>query len=139
MTPYLISVDPGKHFCGVAWFTDGVLTFCEYRATETPIESALVPVRAVCELMRIRPGARFAADLIDVAVASGRMCANFPNVEYIAPETWGGQVPKPIKNKRVLTKLSPDEIKVLETCDVPKHLQHNVLDAIAIGCYILNR
>lgn len=138
MTPpkYLISVDPGVQGSGVCLWIGGVLVHAAY--TAEAIEWMPTAV-CVCELMKVYPGARHAADLIDVSFAAGVVCAHYPNVIKVPAAEWKGQVPKDIHHRRLKKSAGPEELRVLNRTQVIPSLMHNVWDAYGIGKWYLGR
>ncbi len=140
----LITVDPGVHACGVAWFQGGELIRCEYRSE--PLPGGLFPIgdmqqtTCISEIPQVYSGdgAKKAAALIDLAVAAGRMTGQLPT-KYVRPASWKGQVPKDIHHARVRAVLTPAEFAVYNAVDCPASKRHNVLDAIALGLKTLGR
>lgn len=131
MTPrFLISVDPGVQGSGVCYWIDGKLAEARYTSVTLPLWNSAV---VVVEQMRIYPGARFAADLLDVAFAAGIVCANYPDAERVWPSVWKGQVPKKVHHARLQKNASPEELEVLGRTKVIPSLMHNVWDAYGIG------
>lgn len=60
-------------------------------------------------------------------------------VEFVLPKTWKGQVPKDIMLNRIVAKLSDTEKQILESKNYIKSKKHNVIDAIGLGLFKLNR
>lgn len=79
-------------------------------------------------------------DLIDVALVVGAVLAAFPdgemtgfNPETVKPAGWKGQVPKDVCKRRLQKELSTAESEIAIWSN------HNVVDAIGIGCWRLGR
>lgn len=136
----LVSIDPGKHKCGMAWWEDTELV------TAGLVESPplLIPEKTnhlVIEVPQIYARSKSKGDpndLIDLAVMVGRIIS-ICDISYTLyrPREWKGQVPKDVMVSRIKGKLSKKE---LERITLPaKTLQHNVFDAIGIGLKYLNR
>lgn len=68
----------------------------------------------------------------------GRDTKRSMKIVGVTPEGWGDQVPKHIKNQRMLKRLSVDEHETIDP-KVPPSLLHNVYDSIAIGLFHLGR
>jgi hypothetical protein len=133
----LISVDPGVHACGVAWWVDGALVAAELRSI--PLGARSPDWDCVCEKPQVYRGSRVrAADLVDLAIAAGRMTGNLPT-KYVLPAEWKGQVPKHVQHVRMWEALSDEEIKILTAVDCAKSLKHNVYDAVCLGLKELGR
>lgn len=135
-----VYVDPGKHASGVAWYLERQLYKVAYRSEPLPYSGA---VRCVCEKPVVRRGSRVRpADLIDLAIAAGRMTANLPTT-YITPESWKGQIPCTCSartqpedcphHRRMVNVLSSAEWGLLCAVDCPRALLHNVYDAVTMG------
>jgi hypothetical protein len=60
-------------------------------------------------------------------------------VKFLLPKEWKGQVPKDIMLDRIVNKLNDTEKSVLESKKLIKSKKHNVIDAIGLGLYILDR
>lgn len=83
-------------------------------------------------------------DVLDLAVLVGELKGYFGGdacrkIELVAPRTWKGSVPKPIHNRRVLAKLTAEELAVLPKRPRAKTLDSNMVDAIGIGLWRLGR
>lgn len=78
-------------------------------------------------------------DLIPLSVMSGLFWASFnPGKCYLPrPASWKGQVPKDIMQARIISKLDTRSKRILAESlqSVPKHLRHNVYDAVGIGLW----
>jgi hypothetical protein len=61
------------------------------------------------------------------------------SVHFVLPKVWKGQVPKDIMLERIVSKLSEDEKVLLESKKYAKYKKHNVIDAIGVGLYKLER
>lgn len=60
-------------------------------------------------------------------------------VKLVSPHQWKGNVAKPVMLARIVSKLTPAELGVLDRCGVSKGKRHNVVDAIGIGLHALGR
>jgi len=58
-------------------------------------------------------------------------------VSTYKPREWKGQVPKDIMGKRIVARLSAQEVPIIPA--LPKSKLHNVVDAIGVGLYHLRR
>ena len=135
----LLAVDPGKHFCGWAFFVDGVLHSC---GLDVPDEIALLmhAERLVIELPQIYRASRTKGDpndLIDVALVVGQIMASFTDVTLIKPRAWKGTVKKEVMTARIESKLTDAEKALIPRLSIS--LRHNVVDAIGIGLFSLGR
>lgn len=59
--------------------------------------------------------------------------------KLVSPHQWKGNVAKPVMLARIVSKLTPAEIDVLDACGVSKGKRHNTIDAIGLGLYGLGR
>lgn len=79
--------------------------------------------------------------LITLAIRAGEIAGRFRyanrEVEWVKPRTWKGTAPKDITNRRTLAKLTDEEKECLPR--LPKTKAHNMLDAIGIGLWYLEK
>jgi hypothetical protein len=61
------------------------------------------------------------------------------SVKFVLPKTWKKQVPKEIMLQRIESKLDENEKKLLDDQKFAKYKRHNVVDAIGLGLYELDR
>jgi hypothetical protein len=133
-----ISVDPGVQNCGLCVWRDQELLKAYLWKSENSFpewfegDASKYIVLAVVEQMKVYPGARFAADLLDVSFAAGRVTAEIPEVVKVLPSAWKGQVPKKIHHARLAKSAKPEELAKIEAACIPS-LRHNVMDAYGIG------
>lgn len=140
----LVSCDPGKHTCWLAfWGPTGL-----YGLEATPVDR--LECLTVYEYWGLAievpqvyggPQKEDPNDLIDLAVSAGRVIqsARWSEVTRYLPREWKGQTPKKIDNARTLKVLTPEERSVYDACGVAKSLRHNLLDAVGIGLRHLKR
>ena len=158
MSDHLYAVDPGVHACGVALFVDRQLYACALvPAADGPLPARALftfrpPVvssvtRCACEKPKVYPHGKAKkgrdvrpGDLIDLAIAAGRMTGML-TTKYLEPAEWKGQLPKKIHHERVGRALTEPEHVVLaeHLRPIKTALQHNVLDAVALGLRTLGR
>jgi len=150
MSKYLLSVDPGKHHCGVAVFDipdrrlvsaelvktvdlrDFFLSlWCRHQIQTLVIEK---PIRRAREQFKMD-------DLISLAIVVGQVVAivNAPEVVYWAPHEWNRGKPKEVTHGRVRVVLTVMEKEKIRMPKAVKTLGHNVLDGVAIGLKWLGR
>lgn len=145
MTDHLISVDPGKHKYGWAYFVDGTLVDCGHQPALGPLPEPFdtAGARFVFEHPKVYPHGQGAKtnpnDLFGLVWCLGRIQGMVegitglePEIETVFPRGWKGQTPKDIQNKRDMAKLEEHEL----AC-VPNN--HNVKDAVGIGLWALGR
>ncbi len=138
---YLYAVDPGVHFHGVAQAYDRKLIWCGYVPSSMRLYPLPCPERtsAVTEVMQVYPGGRYQKDLIDVTFAAGQFTGGLPTIKR-RPGEWKKQQKKKAQHaklfdnerrKGVLTEAEALLLKRL-LAEVPKDVQHNVLDAVCL-------
>lgn len=129
------SMDPNKE--GWAFFVDGTLQRC---GLYCDMESSLYGLTdfVVIECPMIYP--RTKVDPNDILVLAIRVgihigSAQAAGVDYrlVRPREWKGTVPKAVFAKRILSKLTASEGRILWSLD------HNIVDAIGLGLYHLGR
>lgn len=155
----LVAIDPGLRECGVAEFLDGELTRCDAIVChhgEGPVQwvatadalaewigDVIVDELAI-EYMVTRRGRRDAHDaLIQLSQVSG---ATYSMVRAdassaIKPAEWTKSRPKKVNHRRVRKRLDDDETAALTAGlkRAPKANAKEVLDAVGIGLFVLNR
>lgn len=155
-----LSIDPGRHAVGWAWWVDGVLLICGLAtspktlglgsaalhladAIPAPTAPPASPVVYVERMQFSMSRKGRVKDLLDLAFIGGVVAASVgPSaVHPVTALQWKGAVPKDIQRKRDSARLTPDEMRVLQWGleSMPKGLQHNVWDAVGIGLYGLGR
>lgn len=139
----LITIDPGKHKCGVCTWRDGTLLSAHlldslgelpgFRVNDLYTVGAHL---VICELMQVYPGGRHAADLVDVSIAGAILCAEYARVgkvQWTHPRAWKGTIPKDVHHKRLYAGMTQNERTMIESVDCPRSVLHNVVDAYGIG------
>lgn len=152
----LISVDPGVHFCAVAWFSPaGLLLAVEHRTAPLPAQGPTDDWRTVCEIPQVYDPRkakqhRKPQDLIDLTVCAGRMTGG-RKCEYVTPAQWKGQVPCTCSAKvgvadcthhrRMINALDDTEVRTLadHVKPIEYSIRHNAYDAVSLGLVMLNR
>lgn len=158
MTGYLVSVDPGVHAVGIAFFIDRRLCSAayvggEWRGHRLPqvafdaVAGALpraYEITLVVEVPQVygHGGAGKGEDpndLIDLALVVGAFVGYLRPVALTIyrPREWKGQVPKDVMTRRIKEKLAPEEVAKVRLPARGK--QHNVWDAVGIGLKKLGR
>jgi hypothetical protein len=153
---HLLAFDPGNT-TGWAYFQGGVLVCAGYGKLEEILYSApgltvgdetrLFETDAVLiEKPQWRPHDKIDInDIITLAVAVGELKRaywkpiNGPRIEEVFPTTWKGSVPKDVHNKRVLSKLTPQELAQVPLRPRAKTPDHNCVDAVGLGLWKLGR
>ena len=81
-------------------------------------------------------------DLIDVAFSAGAALGYinpYGEVLLVRPKEWKGSRPKDVDNRHTLKLLTEEEMAIYERMDLAKSLRHNVIDAIGIGLWAVER
>ena len=143
----LLSVDPGVYRYGVAVWNDGRLISAQLVERNTGAIEDLFHnadlLRVIIERPQIYRTSKNPNDLGELALAAGefggyaRAFARNPEVGYIYPAAWKGQLEKDESARRVIDLLSHDEINRIPK--LGKTDSHNVYDAIGIGLVYLGR
>lgn len=149
----LITIDPGVK-TGVAVFEKGLLRHCGLLSYDNSqlfgyaiqgIFELSPPGRLVVEVPRIYNRKRWKGDPNDLilnAIIAG-ICigksAEYCIAEEVHVTDWKGQRPKDVDNAYTRKILSGDELAVLHNERIPKSYEHNVVDAIGIGLWKLER
>lgn len=138
----LIAIDPAyadpSNRLGIARFEDGELVYCGSSLDGHAADTVIV------ELPQVYLHGNTVGDpaiLINLAFVAGRIVQCVPHVKTVTvePREWKGQVPKDIHNSRTLRNMTPRELDILEACAVPKAYHHNVIDAIGLGIWYLEK
>lgn len=159
MTPTLLAVDPGLRGVGLAYFTDGTLTYANY--VRNPVTEGDGPTAwfglgdAVYHLMKdlayrvdvyvtecpqvYRRSAGDPNDLLQLSAVAAACGASFPLQRAVGykPRQWKGTVSKLHHQPRVLAQLSEVELQAIH--EKRKTYRHNVIDAVGLGLYELER
>lgn len=148
----LTAIDPGK-VAGWAQFSAKKLIRCgifsdwQYPQVWHPSDVQYL----VLEVPRIYPHRSKGDpnDIVDLALTAGEIRGHYRelgcHVIETFPSMWKGTVPKEIHHARVLDKLADDEKRLLDvekrkaTKTNPHGYDHNMLDAVALGLWLLER
>lgn len=96
--------------------------------------------RIVVELPRIYPFSKQKGDpndIVDLAYLAGALDQMGPEGVAIHPRSWKGNVPKDVMGRRILGKLKPDELALVEK--ITGERRHNAIDAAGLGLHDLGR
>jgi hypothetical protein len=147
----ITAADPGKRYAGGAHFQGGALIAGRlFKAQSKSQARGVVEIGTAMSLEypdtdtvyvekpTIRRQVRQPGDPNDVAdlnLTNGAILMAFPQArhETVLVNVWKGSVPKEIMNRRVLERLTAEELSRLTTKN------HNVLDAVGIGLWALGR
>lgn len=152
VTKTLVSIDPGVHHAGVAYWEDGKL---KHAYLLGPVKDRWLGMidglnryntetdTVVVEIPQVYPGSRVRPeDLIQLAASAGALARTFNGLSYIQarPAVWTKQTTtnKAIRLGRAWERLTPHERSYV---DLPRAVirQADVLDAIALGLWYLKR
>jgi hypothetical protein len=106
--------------------------------------------KAVIEIPRVYSQKQWKGDpndLIKVAMLAGFFgevlsfyyAKPHDQIEFIHPSTWKGQRPKDLDNQLTMGLLQGSELAVMHKVKLPKSRMHNVIDAVGIGLYTVQR
>lgn len=143
----MLCVDPSKpgNNTGVVWFVNGYLSKADLN-TRSVAYSPYVPSVLLVEFPQYyhENQEEDPNDLLQVARCVGQWeewaaAIDPPGclVVRVHPREWKGQTPKKIHNARVLERLIPNELATIPK--LPESKLHNVLDAIGLGLWALDR
>lgn len=160
----LLSIDPGLVCCGWAIWRDSQLFRCGLSRTKGKTLEFRIQVHAKTfhrmslmahvlviekpEIYQQRFLKGDPRDLANLAAVVGGIVAAFPSgdARMVYPKAWKGQIPKEVSERRTLSKLSEIEKQVLKKPQVfgapttaPSSLLHNMMDAVGLGLYFLQR
>lgn len=150
----LAAIDPGRRCSGWAIFsgarllkTGGVsdATLPEAFAMFLDVFDRYCPDDGIIEIPQVYQQKFWKGDpndLIEIALYAGVAIAALSRhcrFKTVRPNEWKGNVPKDVDNRFTLSKLSPDEIAILNGSGVKAKLRHNLIDAISLGLWKLGR
>jgi hypothetical protein len=135
----LLTIDPGVHKSAVAlWNSDDRLVFADdlkndavFRLIRGVAEAARVVVETPIKYPTKRKQHKDVGNLLEVAEQMKKTASRSLGV---SPSAWKGQVPKKIHGRRILEALEDTEKKAALTID-----NHNTIDAIGLGLWVLGR
>lgn len=155
------AIDPGLNECGVAVFEDESLWLCLFvqntlgsahpkvarcmsmaEDVYTEIEHIAPCAKVYIERMAVRRNFQAAwDDLIDLSTIAGAIGGKVGDMRYVSANDWTGGRNKTQNHPRIRKALSAEERQILDKTllAVPKANHKEVLDAVGIGLYVLNR
>lgn len=138
----LLAIDPGVN-TGFALFRNGYLSNCGIQKDIDFFYFANTLVIEKPQIYRGRLQKGDPNDLITLAIQVGRYVERFSRVasrvELVLPATWKGQVPKEIHHPRIMNTLNETERPVIEAVKCAKSLRHNIIDAVGLGIWFLQK
>jgi hypothetical protein len=136
----LLTIDPGKHVSGWAFFEGVTLVACGISPEGLPGYDGAAR-RCVVEKMRWRPTAESQPnDLIDCQI-SGLLFAHSVchcPIELLPASSWKTALPKAVHHRRIDKALTGGEQAKTVWWQTSPHLKE-VYDAIGIGLFVLGR
>jgi len=156
----VLAVDPGKNLAGVALFKDGILSAATLIRAKEPYLVAEGVYEFFTEEAVADPGMsmdvdrlvtegqqiyqRSQADPNDMLplaqVVGGVHALLLAKDRFIPmPREWKGTLPKEVFSQRILSRLTTEELGVLDAVQAPKSLMHNVVDGVGLGLWVLGR
>lgn len=149
MKDSVIAIDPGND-TGWACFVSGVLLTCGtdrypiFFHDPTFSRGARVIIEKPQGRERHSKGSQ--NQIIDLAIKAGELSGFYKKqpwvklVTLVTPVEWKGSVPKEIHNRRVLAKLTEQELALLPVRPRARNpYDHNTVDAIGLGLWLLKR
>jgi hypothetical protein len=144
----LVAIDPGEN-TGGAYFVDGVLVWSGLLSLLDGAHTAMRADRLAIEVMYIHQNdlrgqsapvvAKRMNDLLSVNIHAGQWIRsiNAAHTRRLFPHQWKGGLDKATHQPRILDALTPDERATIPKLAASK--LHNVIDAIGIGLFALER
>lgn len=153
----LISIDPGFRYFGYSIFSENKIIYADLSKVESdqweawegqpPLFTHLKDIvesqtwsqrKAVIEFPQVYQETPNPNDIVKLASACGAYTAILQSlgfeVIWVKPKEWKGTVPKDVMLKRILAKIEESEYPC-----IMKPKDHNVIDAIGVGLWRLNR
>lgn len=142
----VVAIDPGR-VSGWAQFSHGRLTAAGTLAFAKLIEHPPGhPIAVVIELPQVyhRAGKGDPNGLIKLAVQVGRLQEYYERsfgsaVTLVIPRRWKGTVKKEVHGRRIARALDDSERALLPKRPRAKDFDHNMLDAVGLGLWLLGR
>lgn len=137
------TLDPGIHM-GWAYFWGGILSECGLWDVAKPHPCAFRGRRTIIEWPVIYPKSPVPPnDILEVrtTAARAREKMGWDRCETVAPRKWKSNVAKSVMLVRIIEALSEDERRIyFKAADqVAEGLRNNIIDAIGIGLWKLDR
>lgn len=148
----MIAFDPGT-VTGWAVFLDGKLSSADtlkkgdlHEVPWIELLPAIVVIEKPVVYVRGRGSKGDPNEIVELGVWAGELCGVMKertryrtDSVYVTPRRWKGTVPKEIGNERTLEQLEPDELELLPRRPRAKDFDHNMLDAVGLGLWQLQR
>lgn len=152
----LLAIDPGKKFLAYAIFEDGRLVEVDgieaeklshlamrisfkFRPMAEDFDELVVEFPQVYRQTQQKGDPN---DLLFLSMVSGFVIQELfltPQIDLPSPKIWKGTVPKSIHNERILSQLDEAESALFDQTKVPTGKRHNLIDAVGIGLWKLNK
>jgi len=153
----LLTIDPGFRYFAYAMFSESEIAYADISKTKsedweawTGQPPSFLEIQeivsqfewgakmAIIEFPQIHRDTPNPNDIVKLASACGAYTSLLQrlgfSVVWVRPAEWKGTVPKDVMTKRILAK-----IKECEYSRIKNAKDHNVIDAIGIGLWHLNR
>lgn len=152
MKKIVYSFDPGVKVLAHARFEDRVLVHCaisradsiEVMLTKTHPFGSESPDVCVVEKPQVYPQRHWRGDpndLISIALVAGAVARAYgqKSLVLVKPHDWKGTRDKDADNDYTLKNLTEIERECIDRLELPKTLRHNVIDAVGLGLWYLDR
>lgn len=139
-----LAIDPGRD-TGWAFFGNIRLTSCGLGLPWHHVPGSDFVIIELPQVYRAAQSKGDPNDLIKVAVQVGEHKRHYEQrgaqVRLVLPADWKGQVPKDIHHARIWSKLDAKEQEIVNEAGkgIAPSKRHNMLDAVALGLFGLNR
>jgi hypothetical protein len=140
----LLTIDPGLDTGWAVWkgMTLSTAGLGDVPRNVVDLTDVWIESQVIYPRSKARP-----EDIVTLAVSAGHaagVCSVvYPAavVHWVAPATWKGQVPKDIHHTRVWAILADRERAIIDLAcrGVAPSKRHNVMDAVGLGLYTLQR
>ncbi len=141
--PVFTTLDPGKDGAFAHWKMGklnhaGMLDSGEWRE-EPPYELLIAEQPVIYPNSPVPP-----SDVVTLALTAGAQAEKISQggkILWVTAREWKGQIPKAVHHKRAIGALSGAEMAYLELwlSTIPESKRHNVIDAVALGLWALDR
>jgi len=133
----LVTIDPGVHKSAIALWGGGRLLFADDLKNPEVfrVVDRVGAVRLVIESPVLYPTKRKQhKDVGDLLAVVNKIKALAVQARGVSPAEWKGQVPKKIHGDRIFNELTKEEILAVVSIK-----NHNTIDAIGLGLWVLGR
>lgn len=134
----IISIDPGVKHIGWASHVEGKLSHCGLSKKWVNLAGDIIVIEKP-QIYSPRFWKGDPNDLINIAIVVGEIKGIYEKlggkVVLVLPNQWKGQTPKDVIKNQIDKDLDKRETEVMKNAlqNHPKHLHHNIYDAVGIG------